>query len=276
MLLRCLPAENAFQHCVEERLTVSEAFTMKEGRDAFGNRILYGSAEECHKELQYSCSGTVEQTTYCIPDALPHPMYRMPSPLVDFSSSASDGIDGNKGYADGMEGIEGYADGVDNSGKGVGDFLEVCRSVMHEIHGMMTYRTGSTGMETKVSEVLRRREGVCQDFAHVMIAILRKRGIAARYVCGMMQGEGATHAWVEAHDGQCWYAFDPTNDTCISSGYVKLAHGRDAADCPVMRGTYVMPMGPVQERMSVEVKTLPLIPPPVEGGGSKNVLLNNY
>ena len=106
-------------------------------------------------------------------------------------------------------------------------------------------------MLTTAEDAFRHRQGVCQDYAHLMIALCRQAGIPARYACGLMIGEGQTHAWVEAHDGQCWYAFDPTNDTAIATGYIKLAHGRDAQDCPVSRGVY---MGVSQEYTTVNVK----------------------
>ena len=71
-----------------------------------------------------------------------------------------------------------------------------------------------------------------------MIGFCRRCGIPARYVCGFMEGTGETHAWVEVYDGYSWIGFDPTNDCRIIYGYVKLAHGRDASDCPVSRGIY--------------------------------------
>ena len=88
-------------------------------------------------------------------------------------------------------------------------------------------------------EVYRLKKGVCQDYAHLMIAICRINGIATRYVCGFMEGTGETHAWVEIHDGYSWIGFDPTNNCRISYGYVKIAHGRDAFDGPVNRGVYI-------------------------------------
>ena len=63
-------------------------------------------------------------------------------------------------------------------------------------------------------------------------------GIGARYVCGFMQGEGVTHAWVEVYCNGYWLALDPTHNRKIEYGYIKLAQGRDAADCPVNRGVF--------------------------------------
>lgn len=93
-------------------------------------------------------------------------------------------------------------------------------------------------LHTTAADAFASRMGVCQDYAHLMVALCRAAGFHARYVCGLMMGEGQTHAWVEVYDGLCWYAFDPTNDTAVATGFIKIAHGRDALDCSVSRGVY--------------------------------------
>lgn len=225
ILLRCLPARTPFQKSVSEDLSLSGEFWLNEGLDGFGNRIISGGTIEWHSVLEYSCKGTLECDTYCIPDANPHPMYRMPSRLTMIGDPPL--TPSPPTPERGREELEGD------------DFLERCLDIMHAVHEYVSYEPNTTHILTTAEETLRSRRGVCQDFAHLMVALCRKEGLAARYVCGLMQGEGATHAWVEVHDGLCWYAFDPTNDTAIAAGYIKLAHGRDALDCPVSRGTYI-------------------------------------
>lgn len=219
ILLRCLPAREVFQQPVEECFELSEKFWKGERRDGFGNRIISGGTDQWHSTLEYVSRGKVVTETYCIPDAKPHPMYLLPS----------------------------FRFGQDN---GYGEFLPVIAEsrhmkgldgilhIMHFVFGYMDYCSGTTNINTSLETVIESRRGVCQDYAHLMVALCRQAGYPARYVCGLMSGEGATHAWVEVHDGQCWYAFDPTNDTAVASGYVKLAHGRNALDCPVSRGMY--------------------------------------
>lgn len=98
-----------------------------------------------------------------------------------------------------------------------------------------------------------RREGVCQDYSHVMLSLLRMEGIPARYVTGMMVGEGASHAWVEAQCCGYWYGFDPTNDLLVDDSYIRAACGRDSADCDIIRGTfYGSACQMQQERVLVE------------------------
>lgn len=226
-LLRCQPREEAFQHVVREDLFFGDGLWIKEGRDGLGNRTIHGGTEQMHSTLQYISCGVVELTTYCIPEISAHPMFFLPSRLTMTTKEMREGI---------------RDDG--------GDFLTRCLNTMHAVHQHIEYTPCATTMLTSALEVWEGRRGVCQDYAHLMVALLRANGIGARYVCGLMAGEGQTHAWVEAYDGQCWYAFDPTNDTAIASGYIKLAHGRDATDCPVSRGTYI---GCCREKSEVKV-----------------------
>jgi transglutaminase-like putative cysteine protease len=102
------------------------------------------------------------------------------------------------------------------------------------------------------------RRGVCQDFAHVLIALCRRAGIAARYVSGYIHAGGgetlgaeASHAWVEAYFGpHGWVGIDPTNDTWIGDHFVRIASGRDYRDVSPVRGVYV---GASSSTMSVDV-----------------------
>ena len=109
-----------------------------------------------------------------------------------------------------------------------------------------TYRKGITTIETTVDEIMQIREGVCQDFAHVLLQLLRTSCIPCRYVSGYicpnkngMRGEGATHAWVEVYIPQIgWCGIDPTNNTLVGGNHVKLAVGRNFKDCTPVKGTF--------------------------------------
>jgi transglutaminase-like putative cysteine protease len=108
------------------------------------------------------------------------------------------------------------------------------------------YIQGVTTVETTLDEIWQLKAGVCQDFAHILLAMMRMIGIPARYVSGYvcpnrngMRGEGATHAWVEAyipHYG--WLGFDPTNNCIANELHVRLALGRSFLDCSPVKGTY--------------------------------------
>jgi transglutaminase-like putative cysteine protease len=116
-------------------------------------------------------------------------------------------------------------------------------SINHAVRRTLVYRPGATGVSTTAAQALALGAGVCQDYAHIMLAVCRVSGIAARYVSGHLIGEGASHAWVEAvlpsRDGAVAMAFDPCNDRRAGYSYVTVATGRDYADIPPTSGTYV-------------------------------------
>lgn len=116
------------------------------------------------------------------------------------------------------------------------------------VFGQMRYENGATGVRTTAAEAFAVRTGVCQDYAHVMLALCRLHGLSARYVSGHLLGEGGTHAWVEVllpdpdHPGRfVARAFDPTHGTEPGLNYVTVAVGRDYGDVAPTSGTYRAP-----------------------------------
>lgn len=132
--------------------------------------------------------------------------------------------------------------------------MNCCNYIFSEF----SYIKGITDVETTVDDILEHRSGVCQDFAHLMLQILRSLKIPARYVSGYicpnkngMRGEGATHAWVEAWiPGQGWAGIDPTNNVWTTNTHVKLATGRNFKDCTPAKGMF---RGRAYQRLSVYV-----------------------
>jgi transglutaminase-like putative cysteine protease len=107
------------------------------------------------------------------------------------------------------------------------------------IYNTFEYKQGITTSNCTINKLLEVRAGVCQDFAHLMIAILRRNKIPARYVNGFVVGEGESHAWVEYFDGKYWLGADPTHNILITDEpYIKLAHGRDASDVTINKGLF--------------------------------------
>lgn len=137
----------------------------------------------------------------------------------------------------------------------VAEIIENCSAY---IFNNFKYIKGITTIETTTREILEHRSGVCQDFAHVMLEILRSLGIPSRYVSGYicpnkngMRGEGATHAWVETWiPGTGWTGIDPTNNAWVTNHHVKLAVGRNFNDCSPVKGTF---KGPARQSLSVYV-----------------------
>jgi transglutaminase-like putative cysteine protease len=126
------------------------------------------------------------------------------------------------------------------------------------IYKHFTYTKGITNIETTLDEILEIKKGVCQDFAHLLLQLLRTAGIPSRYVSGYicpnesgLRGEGATHAWVEIYTpNQGWLGLDPTNNIWAMDNHVKLSVGRNFYDCTVVKGTF---KGLAKQTLSVAV-----------------------
>jgi transglutaminase-like putative cysteine protease len=149
--------------------------------------------------------------------------------------------------------------------------------LMAHIHAGFAYRSASTEIDTPLAEVLATREGVCQDFAHLMIGALRGMGLAARYISGYlltespelgassapMLGADASHAWVSVWcpmaDGAPaqWLKLDPTNNVLPRTSHVRLAIGRDYSDVTPLRGVI---RGGGEHRLDVRVRTRRIAP----------------
>lgn len=120
------------------------------------------------------------------------------------------------------------------------------------VYSVMRYQADCTTVETTAAQAFALRAGVCQDYAHIMLALCRLNGVPARYVSGHLLGEGGTHAWVEAligapGDGQTLVAkaFDPTHGRAAGLNYLTVATGRDYADVPPTSGAFEAPYGGV-------------------------------
>jgi len=141
-------------------------------------------------------------------------------------------------------------------------FLEAVSDLTHRIHEEFKYSPKATSIDVPLKDVLRKREGVCQDFAHVMIGALRSVRLAARYVSGYVrpgpkvQGAQASHAWVDVFvPGGGWRGFDPTNDLMVSDNHVVLAWGRDYGDVTPVKG---ITLGGGDQTVQVEVYVRPV------------------
>jgi len=123
--------------------------------------------------------------------------------------------------------------------------LPLADSINDWVYQSMTYRHGVTGVRTTAAEALATGAGVCQDYAHVMLAVCRACGLPSRYVSGHLLGQGGTHAWVEVvlptrdgtGDAVAW-AFDPTHASRGGLGYVTVAVGADYSDVAPTSGYY--------------------------------------
>jgi transglutaminase-like putative cysteine protease len=159
--------------------------------------------------------------------------------------------------------VTAYASSSFAPGKGI---LAGAVDLMHRIRTEFKYDPKATVISTPLTEVFEKRHGVCQDFAHVMIAGLRGLGLPAAYVSGYLrtipppgkprlQGADATHAWVSLWCGQQmgWIGFDPTNDVLVENDHIMLAVGRDFSDVSPVDGIIV---GSRKQKLNVAVDVL--------------------
>lgn len=127
--------------------------------------------------------------------------------------------------------------------------------VMHQLHQSFSYQKCATDVSTSAEEAMEKGAGVCQDYAHIFLSLLRLKGIPARYVTGMLRGEGESHAWVELALGEYWYGLDPTNDCVVAGEHVRIACGRDYRDCRISQGVFY---GGARQTQQVSVSVNPL------------------
>ncbi|UQE75394.1 MULTISPECIES: transglutaminase family protein [unclassified Gordonia (in: high G+C Gram-positive bacteria)] len=138
-------------------------------------------------------------------------------------------------------------------------------AVVAGVHGAMQYEPGTTEVHSTARDAWRQRRGVCQDYAHITLSMLRSLGIPARYVSGYLHPkasaaigetvEGESHAWVEVWTGG-WWGIDPTNNTAITDRHVTVGIGRDYADVTPIKGIYAGGGGESDLEVSVRITRL--------------------
>ncbi len=260
--LRLTPRELPWQHLVSSNIRVEPHFEVMRGfEDYFGNRVRYCSVLTPHHELALTAESIVEvrETNPLMPAAtLPWEQVRTnlrawddPPALAAFEFvAASRYVGWNAAIAD-------YALRSLWPGRPI---LEAAIELSGRVHRDFKYLPDSTDLDTSVEEVFRSRRGVCQDFAHLLIAMLRANGLAARYVSGYLRsgniGAEASHAWVGVFvPSQGWVDLDPTNDVVAATSHLTLAWGRDYGDVTPVKG---VTMGGGEHTIQVEVRVDPL------------------
>lgn len=248
--LRCVPQSNLRQRIEKLQVEISPDTKINCRIDGFGNYVMEGSIWQEAAFFKVAvrgqagtgdmyASGTDRTGAMAEEEEkeFDAPFYRQATGLTFAGSELS-------AYADELYEVWSTAPGADGSGTGA--FAEY---IMHSLHQRLLYRRFATDVSTTAEAAFAGGGGVCQDYAHVMLALLRKFGIPSRYVVGIMGGEGMSHAWVEVLDGGYWYGYDPTNDCFVTERYIKFSHGRDYKDCRINRGIF---MGCAMQRQQVE------------------------
>lgn len=231
--LRCLPNSDGRQLIREPHWEAAPAGNVWFSRDSFGNTLLCGRIPNPHNSFSFGVSGEAEIINACDIPGFPAEIYGYESPLTKAGERIR----------------EFYANNAPTSENALERALDLSQS----LYSAMTYKKGVTGVNTTAEESFTLGEGVCQDYAHIFLALCRLDGIRCRYVSGLAYDSGETHAWTEIASstegrfrGSKWYGIDPANNRLIGERYIKLCHGRDYSDCPIERGIYLGNSGSVQ------------------------------
>jgi transglutaminase-like putative cysteine protease len=203
--------------------------------DTFGNVVLDLSLEHVEREVEFTTWAVVEREAAVdgtdTPDAIAFDQrFAEPSRLT---------------HAD--DALRAVADELRGTGL---QSIELADQIGHRVFEHFEYRLGATAVTTPAAEAWAAGIGVCQDYAHCMLALCRLCGLAARYVSGHVLGEGGTHAWVEVlirhpqdEDALRAVPIDPTHDRRAGLRYITVAVGRDYFDVPPTSGTFDAPYG---------------------------------
>lgn len=279
-LLHLVPRPAPFQQCLEHALQITP--TPRERRDevdVFGNPMTSIELEHPHRELNVVAKMDVQ--VYARPvvlagDSWPWEQVREALSYHAYAPPAREHLEAaifrhESPFVRIKRAFMGYADDCFVSARPI---LAAADALCSKLHRDFRYAPGETTISTPLLEVLEQRRGVCQDFAHLMIACLRSRGLAARYVSGYVRrlarpatpgameesaavaDDGASHAWVAVHAPPFgWVELDPTNDTRVSTDHVAVAWGRDFGDVSPLRGVI---LGGGTHELSVNVAVAPL------------------
>ncbi|WP_248738517.1 transglutaminase family protein [Pseudomonas sp. MWU12-2029] len=266
------PRECAWQRCTERQLLISpEPTTRRDEQDVFGNPLTRLAFERPHDELQVNARLTVEVLARPALDFNLSPAWELTRNALTYSSQPLS--------AELLEACRyRFQSPYVHLKRSFVEFSESCfppgrplllgvQALMEKIFDEFTFDAEATQVATPLVEVLERRRGVCQDFAHLMLACVRSRGLAARYISGYLLtrpppgqprliGADASHAWVSVFCPVLgWVDFDPTNNVQPALEHITLAWGRDFSDVSPLRGVI---LGGGNHDPEVRVTVMPL------------------
>lgn len=247
------PYQSAEQEILQHELVITDHPEIFTYTDYWGNKIGTFNLLRPHRELTIESKLLIRTLS---PEQIPLPSDTFAKDVEAVAYNDLHLLELERvSRMDSIDQMEQYVQQLNQPGNNIRLVVEdTCRFIFTEF----TYIKGITTIESTVDEILEKKAGVCQDFAHVMLELLRMMGIPSRYVSGYicpnkngMRGEGATHAWVEAYiPGYGWAGIDPTNNVWATNHHVKLAVGRDFTDCTPVKGTF---KGPARQSLSVYV-----------------------
>jgi len=233
--IRKIPLTLSSQTALEARVSTYPPAPLYSYRDYFGTQVSAFNLDAPHDELVVTGSSLVET----------QPPAERPLAAWDEIETASGRL---AEFCVPSRFTEPTAELVEKSRElRRGPPVETIEAVVAFVHGSLEYMKGVTGVHTSAAQAFGEGRGVCQDFAHLALLVLRTCGVPARYVSGYLHPEldpvvgvratGESHAWIEAWAGR-WWGRDPTHDVDIGQRHVVIARGRDYGDVAPVKGVY--------------------------------------
>jgi len=245
MELRMQPLSDSRQRCLTFSVTTNPRARVFAYRDFLGNAVHYFDLPGHHARLEITSEAAVEVQPHQPPPAsLTHEEWQ----AIDAAGQSGEWSDWLRPsrFTEESPALTAFEQHIGCAR--TGDPLTMLRELMATLKREVEYKPKSTQVDSPIEEALERRAGVCQDFAHIMIALVRRQGIPSRYVSGYLvpdaakvdgQAENSTHAWMEAHlPSLGWVGFDPTNNTVAADRHIAIGVGRDYQDVPPARGVF--------------------------------------
>jgi transglutaminase-like putative cysteine protease len=251
--IRLFPHHFDNQDVLQFQLLVSNSPNVEISRDYFGNRVGNFNSLESHKEMILESRMLVRVN------------HSLKIPEIDTTTIADLSKEMEKSimlqrlcYPEAIEKQSQIEKILKNIIEPEKSIIAIAQECNEYIFKNFIYTKGITTINTTLDEALELKKGVCQDFAHLLLQLLRTAGIPSRYVSGYIcpnendyRGEGATHAWVEIFTpNQGWLGLDPTNNIWTMDNHVKLSVGRNFNDCTLVKGTF---KGVSRQTLSVTV-----------------------
>lgn len=265
------PRSEGLQRCLSFQVTITPRTRVQHYRDYLGNLVHHFDVPSAHRNLTIVAEATVDVAP---PPALPERLGEDAWQKLDAQLASGDFWEmlTPSQFAHWSESMTGFAEELGLPAAAEArrhDPLRLVAETNSAIFGAIAYVPKSTRVDSPVDDALCKRQGVCQDYSHIMLALVRRMGIPCRYVSGYLfhkdggqvrSTEGATHAWVEAYlPGIGWVGFDPTNNITAGENHVRTGVGRDYADVPPTRGVF---KGEAASELTVAVRVSPSDKPP--------------
>jgi transglutaminase-like putative cysteine protease len=214
--LRIIPPETDVQKILSCNLNISPCVSTQQTKDAFGNNVTAGYMKNDHRFLDFEIKGIAEidHSQYCT-DYMSCYLYQSEYTIPD-------------------EALVNYYQSIKE--KCAGTVRERAMYMCDALSDIVAYEKGVTDTATIAAQAFALKKGVCQDYSHILISLLRMDGIAARYIAGLAFCDGETHSWVEYWTGDHWEGIDPANNCLVNDDYLVISQGRDFRDCAIDRG----------------------------------------